>query len=161
MKKLICLFLLAALVVSCKKENEDENSNMIRITSGSLSGFAYTYLPNQGYWSPVSETVKYVHLVFGNTDNGTTFGKDVMSVLFYDEGVSSVAFPSPQGQHIHVGITVEGTERYFTADDAVLTIGELTETSFKGFLTGSFVSDGPQFEYVTMEMDINIPLAEY
>lgn len=157
---LLSLMLWMLLFTSCKKDSEEKDFNMLKITSGAHSGFAYTYAPNQGFWSPVNATTKYVHLVFGNTDNATVTGKDILSILFYDEGTGNVNFPSSQGQHVNIGITVEGTEKYYDVDNAGLTISELTASRFKGTLSGTFFNVVNSSETITVSMDIDIPLAE-
>jgi hypothetical protein len=164
MKKLIAasvLILVILIAFACKKDDgEARDYNMLKITSGEHSGFAHTYAPNQGFWSPVNATTKYVHLVFGNTDNATVTGKDILSILFYDEGTGNVNFPSAQGQHVNIGITVEGTEKYYDVDNAGLTITELTASRFKGTLSGTFFNVVNNSETITVSMDIDIPLAE-
>lgn len=158
----MALSLLAVMFffVSCKKDKDEKDYNMLKITAGEHSGFAYTYAPNQGFWSPVSATAKYIHLVFGDTDNATVNGKDILSILFYDEGTGSVTFPSAQGQHINIGITVEGVERYFDVDAADLTITEITTGRFRGSLYGTFLDVTNSSKSITVTMDIDIPLAE-
>lgn len=153
------IFILALLFVfACKKTDEQKDLNVLKINSGTNSGFVYVYSPNMGFWSPVNETVKYIHLVFGSTDNQVTTGKDIMSILFYDEGNGSVSFPSAQGQHCNFSVTINGVEKYYSVEDATLAVSEITEDHFKGSLMGTFISGGPEFESVVVSMEIDIPM---
>jgi len=159
-KKYGLLLLALLFIFSCKKTDENTEYNVFKINSGSNSGFVYVFSPNMGYWSPVNENVNYVHLVFGDTDNLVVGGKDVMSVLFYDEGTGSVTIPSAQGQHCNIGVTINGAEEYYTAEDVKLTISEFTDTRLKGNISGSIISDGPEFEIVSFSMEIDIQMTE-
>jgi hypothetical protein len=155
----LAMMLAVLLAAGCSKDPEEKNYNMLKITSGSNADFTYTFSPNQGYWSPVSETVKYIHLVFGDTDNMTVSGPDIMSILFYDEGARSVTFPSAQGQHINIGITIEGITEYYTAGLATLSVEPITEDIFRGRLTGDFTNISTS-ETVSLEMNIEIQLVQ-
>jgi hypothetical protein len=155
---IILLVLLS--IASCKKSEEDKDYNMLKINTGENAGFAHTFYPNMGFWSEVKSDARYVHLVFGSTDNLVTIGKDIMSLLFYYENTGSVDFPSPQAQHANFGVTIDGRERYFYADDATLTISEFTADGLKGNISGKFVSDGPEFEIIDITMDIDIDMTK-
>lgn len=154
------LLLLFLVLFACKKDDEEKANNVLMINSGTDAGFAYVYSPNMGFWTFATETVKSVHLVFGDTDDQVINGKDIMSMYFYDEGTGSVSFPSAQGQHINIGLTINGSEKYYSVEDAVLSILEITDNHFKGNLSGTFISGGPEFESVTMSMEIDIQLSE-
>ena len=153
---LVILLLLS--IGSCKKAEEEKDYNMLKINTGENAGFAFAFYPNMGYWSEVKSGTRYVHLVFGSTDNQVTIGKNIMSLLFYYEGTGSVDFPSPQAQHANFGVNIDGRDRYFYADDATLTVSEFTDDRLKGIISGAFISDGPEFEIVNIIMDIDIPM---
>lgn len=152
--------LVILLAFACQKEEDDRDYNMLTITTGDHAGFAYTFYPNMGFWSNVKSNVKYVHLVFGATDNMVVSGKDIMSIQFYDEGTGSVSFPSAQGQHANFGVTIDGAENYYTAEDATLSISEFTADRLKGNISGEFISNGPAFEVVNITMDIDIVMTQ-
>jgi len=154
------LILLTLVLFSCKKSEEENNSNVITIKTGVDAGFTHIFSPNLGFWSYSTTTVRYVHLVFGDTENNTVSGINIMSILFYYEGNNKVSFPSPAGQHVNIGLDVNGNNKYYTVDDAVLDISEITDDHLKGTLSGSFVSGGPEFDVVEISMDIDIQLSE-
>ena len=154
------IVLVILLAFACKKDEDDKDYNMLKITTGEHAGFAYTFYPNMGFWSNVKSSVKYVHLVFGATDNMVVSGKDIMSIQFYDEGSGNVSFPSAQGQHANFGVTIAGAEKYYTAEDATLSISEFTDERLKGTLSGEFISNGPEFEIVNVTMDIDIAMTQ-
>ena len=160
--KSTAIFLLALLLIfSCKKtEDKDNDYNVLRFNSGSDAGFVHVYSPNLGFWSFATETVKSVHLVFGDTDDQVINGKDIMSIYFYDEGTGPVTFPSAQGQHCNFSVTISGSEKYYSAEDAKLTISEFTSDRLKGSVSGTFISGGPEFETVTVSMDIDIQMVQ-
>ena len=99
MKKIflfIILFIFVSILGSCKKDDNGKELNTIQITDGEFSGYSYTFNPNIGFWSPVDETTRYIHLVLGDDNNLTNGGENVMSILFYYTGYSQFMFPSPR-----------------------------------------------------------------
>jgi hypothetical protein len=157
-KHIIILLAVFTLVLSCNKDSENgKDYNMLKVTSGSNSGYTQVYSPNQGYWADVSATAKYVHLLFGSADNMVVQGKDVISILYYDEGLGMVTFPSAQGQHVNIGFTVDGAEKYYMADGAQLTIQELSDNRFIGYLAGQFISTTSS-ETINVTMDIDVEM---
>jgi len=162
MKKIILLpvlLLFALSFYSCTKDDE-KNYNTLTITSGEFSGYAYTYVPNTGFWSPVNETIRQVHLVMGGTENTLTEYENKMSILFYYSGQQSIDFPSPEWQWVYLGPVINGTPYVFQAEDATLTINKLDDTVFDGTLSGTFVDVFNGSRTITFTMNIRVNLQE-
>jgi len=157
---LIIILFSAAILGSCKKDNNGMKMNTLEISEGEFSGYSHTYNPNMGFWSPVNETTRYVHLVLGDDDNLSSGGENVMSILFYYTGDSQVSFPSPEGQWIRFGINFNGQLYNFQDDDAVLTITKLDDTHFEGSLTGQFVDVSDTSRKISFTMAISLSLQE-
>lgn len=159
-KHILTLVLSVIFMFSCNKDPEEKKDyNMLKVTSGSISGFTYTFSPNRGFWAEVSATARYVHLVFGDTDNLTVSGQDVMSILFYHEGGNTVTIPSAQGQHVNFGITADGSAEYYSAGNVTFTIQEFTDTRLIGFMSGECVNNSTS-ETVNISMDIDIDMTQ-
>jgi hypothetical protein len=162
MKKLILLPVILLSVIgfnSCKDEDE-KDYNTLKITSGEFGGYVYTFNPNTGFWSPVNETIRQVHLVLGGTENVITDYENKMSILFYYSGQHSIDFPSSEGQWVNFGLTIDGMLYYFQAEDAALTINTLDDTLFEGSLSGTFVDVNNGMRTITFTMDIMINLQQ-
>jgi len=157
---LVIILFSAAFVGSCKKDNNGTKTNTLEITEGEFSGYSHTFSPNLGFWSPVNETTKYIHLVLGDDDNLSSGGENVMSILFYDTGDSQVSFPSPEGQWIRFGINFDSQLYNFEDEDAVLTITKLDDTHFEGSLTGQFIDVSNASRKITFTMAISLSLQE-
>ncbi len=161
MKKILLLSLILLFFYpSCKKDSNDKDYNTLRITEGDLGGFKYAFSPNAGFWSTVNQTTRYVHLVFGATDNQTITGENILSLLFYETGTSQVQFPSPEGQWIQFGLNIEGEVRYYQEENAILTIESFTDAKFTGFLSGEFVNTSNSLEKIKVEMDISLDMKQ-
>jgi hypothetical protein len=70
-----------------------------------------------------------------------------------------VGFPSAQGQHANIGITVEGTEEYYLAENAQLNIQEFSDTRFIGYLSGEFIRTTSS-ETINVTMDIDVEMMQ-
>ena len=162
MKKIVLLILafLACILLSCDKDNNDKAVNTIQIKDGEFSGYNYTFTPNLGFWSPVNETTRYIHLVLGDDDNQASGGENVMSILFYDNGASMVLFPSPEGQWIRFGLNIDGLIYYFAEESAELTITQSGETYFEGILTGQFVDISDSSRKISFTMNLSLPMQQ-
>lgn len=162
MKKLtlaLVLILVAFMYSGCKNEN-DKHYNTLLIDTGEFSGFNYTFVPNTGFWSPVNETIRSVHLVLGGTENVITDYADKMSIFFYYEGEGSIKFPSSSGQWVNFGLTINNVLYYFAVEDATLTINTLDDKTFEGSLTGTFVDVNNGSRSITFTMDIRLDLQQ-
>lgn len=163
MKKILLIILsLFLLGISCNKnkdDGDDKDYNTLRITSGELEGLKYTYSPNQGFWAEAGTNSYYFHLVFGDTDNNTTVGQDVMSMIFYYEGQAAIDFPSAFTQQLGFGIKAEGKDYIFLVESARLTIyGQPTLDTFNGYLEGDFVDQADDSRKIHVQMDIRISM---
>jgi hypothetical protein len=134
--------------------------NTLEITDGEFSGYSYTFNPNLGFWSPVDETTRYIHLVLGDDNNQSNGGENVMSILFYYTGYTQVLFPSPEGQWIRFGINFDGLVYNFREDNATLTITQLDDNHFEGTLTGQFMDVSDTSRKISFTLAISIPLQE-
>jgi hypothetical protein len=145
-------------LTSCRKDGSGHKINTLEITEGEFSGFSHTFSPNMGFWSPVDETTRYVHLVLGDENNMSTGGESVMSILFYDTGISQVDFPSPEGQSIGFGINFDGIVYYFREDNAVLSITQIDDLHFDGTLTGQFVDANDSSRKINFTLYLSLQL---
>jgi len=162
MKKLILLsmlFVFAFTYNGCK-EDEEKQYNTLEITSGEFNGFSYAFDPNTGFWSPVNETIRQVHLVLGGTENVPANYENKMSILFYYSGQQTIDFPSNEGQWVIFGLWIEGTFYYFQEEDAVLTIDRLDDNLFEGSLSGEFTDSGNSSRTISFTMDIRVNLQQ-
>jgi len=157
---MISLLLLASIAYIGCNEDEDKQFNTLQINSGEFSGFVHTFSPNAGFWSPVDESTRYVHLVFGNDDNLAQGGENVMSIVFYYTGSPQVPFPSPEGQWIEFGLNINGVVYYFEDDDATLTIFQLDDFSFEGSLSGEFRNVANGSSIISFTMDVKCQMQE-
>jgi hypothetical protein len=157
---LIIILLSASILGSCKKDGNGAKINTLEITDGEFSGYSHTFTPNLGFWSPVDETTRYVHLVLGDDNNQANGGENVMSIVFYDLGVSQVAFPSPEGQWIMFGINFDGQVYNFREDNAVLSITQIDDMHFEGTLTGQFTDVTDSSRKISFTLAISIPMQE-
>jgi hypothetical protein len=153
------LSILAIFYSGCS-DDDSKQFNTLKITSGEFSGFAYTFAPNLGFWSPVDESTRYVHLVLGDDENSAQGGQNVMSIVFYYTGSPQVPFPSPEGQWIDFGLNINGTLYEFTDEDAVLSIYQLDDFYFEGSLSGEFVDVSDGSNVITFTMDISMDMQE-
>lgn len=163
MKKLFLVLLsLSVLGISCNKDKDDGDNkdyNTLRITSGEFQGLTFAFSPNKGFYAEAGTNSYYFHLVFGDTDNNTTVGPGVMSMIFYYEGQDKIDFPSAFTQQLGFGINVEGKEYVFLAESARLTIyGQPTLDTFNGFLEGDFVDQAHGSRIIHVQMDIRISM---
>jgi len=162
MKNLIILAaMLACLIVytGCNKD-DDKDVNTLKITEGDFEGYSHTFTPGMGFWSAVSETVKYVHIVLGDDSNQATAAENVMSIVFYYTLNPQVQFPSAEGQWANFGINFNGTVYFFGAENATLSIIYLDNTRFQGTLSGVFVNLNNSAQKITFTMDINVMMQE-
>jgi hypothetical protein len=143
---------------SCKKDSTGHNLNTLEITEGEFKGYSHTFSPNLGFWSPVDETTRYTHLVLGAEDNLSNGGENVMSILFYNTGVSQVSFPSAEGQWIRFGINFNGIVYNFREDNAVLSITQTDDLHFDGTLTGQFTDVADNSRKINFTMYLSLPL---
>jgi hypothetical protein len=157
---LIIIILSTSFLGSCKKDNNNVKVNTIEITDGEFSGYTYTFSPNLGFWSPVDETTRYIHLVLGDSDNLSNGGENVMSIVFYDLGLSQVGFPSPEGQWIRFGINFNGQVYDFQEDNAVLSIMQIDDMHFEGTLTGQFMDVSDSSRKISFSLFISIPMQQ-
>jgi hypothetical protein len=157
---LIIILLSASILGSCKKDGSGVKMNTLEITDGEFSGYSYTFSPNLGFWSPVDETTRYVHLVLGDDNNLASGGENVMSIVFYDLGVSQVAFPSAEGQWIRFGINFDGQVYNFREDNAVLTITQFDDMNFEGSLTGQFTDLSDTSRKISFTMYFSLPMQQ-
>jgi hypothetical protein len=155
----ISIVLLVAVVTSCKKSS-DSSYNSLEITGGDFAGFTYTFSPNRGFWSPVDQTTRYMHLVLGADDNQAGAAENVMSIVFYYNGTSLVQFPSPEGQWARFGINIEGTVYYFEQESLSLTIIRFDDLTFDGVLTGQCREIGNNTRKISISLSINIPMQQ-
>jgi hypothetical protein len=157
---LIILILTASILGSCKKDGNGQKINTIEINEGEFSGYSHTYNPILGFWSPVDESTRYVHLVLGDDNNQSNGGENVMSILFYYTGYSQVEFPSPEGQWIRFGINYDGIVYNFQEDNAILTITQIDDLHFEGSLTGQFMDVNDTSRKMSFTLAISMPLEE-
>jgi hypothetical protein len=157
---LIIILLSASFLGSCKKNNNGVKMNTLEITDGEFMGYSHTFNPNMGFWSPVNESTRYVHLVLGDDNNMSDGGENVMSIVFYDTGSSQVAFPSPEGQWISFGINFNGQVYNFREDNAVLTITQIDDMNFEGSLTGQFMDVSDSSRKISFTLAISLPMQQ-
>jgi hypothetical protein len=162
MRKIVILKIIFSVLLlsSCNKDNDGAKINTLQITEGEFNGYSNTFSPNLGFWSPVNETTNYVHLVLGDDDNMSNGGENVMSIVFYDTGVSQVEFPSPEGQWIRFGINYDGVVYYFQDDNAVLTITQIDDMHFEGTLTGQFMDVSDSSRKISFTLALSLPIQE-
>ncbi|MCK9400125.1 MAG: hypothetical protein M0Q51_09060 [Bacteroidales bacterium] len=163
MKKIflfIILFIFVSILGSCKKDGNGKELNTLQITESEFSGYSHTFTPNLGFWSPVDETTRYIHLVLGDDNNLTNGGENVMSILFYYTGYSQVMFPSPEGQWIRFGINFNGKIYNFQEDNAVLTITQIDDIHFEGSLTGQFMDVSNTSRKISFTLALSLPMQE-
>jgi hypothetical protein len=154
----LSLSILAMAYTGCK--DDDKQFNTLKITSGEFSGFAHTFAPNLGFWSPVDENTRYVHLVLGDDENLAQGGENVMSIVFYYTGSPQVPFPSPEGQWIEFGLNIDGVVYSFEDEDAVLTIYQMDDYYFEGTLSGEFRDLSSGSTFITFTLDISMDMQE-
>lgn len=157
---LLLLIFSATIPGSCKKDGNGAKINTLEINSGEFSGYSHTFSPNLGFWSPVDETTRYVHLVLGDDNNQSNGGENVISILFYYTGYSQVMFPSAEGQWIRFGINYDGIVYNFREDNAVLTITQLDDLHFDGSLTGQFTDVNDTSRKISFTLVISLPMEE-
>jgi hypothetical protein len=157
---LIIILLSASILGSCKKEGSGAKINTLEISEGEFSGYSHTFNPNLGFWSPVDESTRYTHLVLGDDNNMSGGGENVMSIVFYDLGVSQVAFPSPEGQWISFGINFDGQVYNFREDNAVLSITQIDDIHFEGTLTGQFMDVTDSSRKISFTLVISLLMQE-
>ena len=152
------ILILLSFVASCKKSGDNGSDfNTLKITSGANSGFTFTYSPNMGFWSSTGSNARYVHLVFGDTDNNTTQGKNILSILYYDDGTGLAVYPGGQIEHVIIGVTINDQEKYYLAQDVQLTVANFTDTHYTGTLSGTFISSvGSETINATMNIDLQM-----
>ena len=156
----ICI-LIAFIFTSCKKDNDkDKELNAITITEGELSGYSHTFSPNLGFWSPVDETTRYMHLVLGDDSNQSYGGENVISIVFYDNGAQEVQFPSPEGQWIRFMIIFDDVAYNFAEESAVLAITQMDDMHFEGTLTGQFVDMFDSSIKINFTMYLSLPMQQ-
>jgi hypothetical protein len=144
---------------SCKKDNSGHQLNTIEITSGEFNGYSHTFSPNLGFWSPAGDT-RYNHLVLGDDNNQSNGGENVMSIVFYNTGVSQVTFPSAEGQWIRFGINFDGIVYNFQEDNAVLSITQVDDLHFDGTLTGQFMDVTDNSRKINFTIYLSLPMQE-
>lgn len=147
-----------SILASCKKDNNGLKINTLEIIEGEFSGYSYTFNPNMGFWYPVDETTRYIHLVLGDENNQSSGGENVMSILFDYTGYSQVPFPSPEGQWIRFGINFDGQVYNFREDNAVLTITQIDDMHFEGSLTGQFMDISDTSRKISFTLAISLPM---
>jgi hypothetical protein len=160
-KTFILLVLLSVtILMSCKKDDSGKELNTLTVTEGDFKGYTHIYSPNLGFWSPVDETTRYVHLVLGDDDNQSNGGENVMSIVFYENGSVQVAFPSPEGQWARFGMTYEGVYYNFIEESAILTITQIDDINFAGTLTGTFVDISDSSKKISFTMYVSLPMQQ-
>lgn len=160
MKNIFYLTILISslfILNSCKKDNSGHNLNTLEITEGEFKGYSHTFSPNLGFWSLAGDA-RYTHLVLGAEDNLSNGGENVMSILFYNTGVSQVSFPSAEGQWIRFGINFNGIVYNFQENNAVLTITQADDMHFDGTLTGEFMDITDNSRKINFTMYLSLPL---
>jgi hypothetical protein len=162
MKKvaLFTIFLFYAITFNSCTKDQDKDYNTLKISTGEFSGFSYSYVPNTGFWSPVNESTRMVHIVLGGTENIITEYENKMSILFYYAGEQTIDFPSSSGQWVNFGLTLDNVLYYFDAEDAVLTINTLDDSKFEGSLSGTFVDINSGQRTINFTMDIRVDLQQ-
>lgn len=155
---LIILLICFPFLNSCKKDSNGHNLNTIEITEGEFNGYSHTFSPNLGFWSPANETTRYIHLVLGDENNLTTGGENIMSILFYYNGNSQVAFPGQEGISISFGINFNGIVYNFEVNNAVLSITQMDDFQFDGTLTGEFMDVTDNNRKINFTMYLSLPL---
>jgi hypothetical protein len=157
---MIIIFLSGSILGSCTKDGNGAKINTLEISEGEFSGYSHTFNPNMGFWSPVDESTKYIHMVLGDDNNQANGGENVMSIVFYDLGVSQVDFPSPEGQWIRFGINFEGQVYNFQQDNAVLSITQIDDIHFEGSLTGQFTDVNDTSRKINFTLAISLPMQQ-
>lgn len=163
MKKAVLFSVLVFTVFlagSCNKDKNDKQLNTITINEGEFKDFSHTFSPNLGFWSQADETTKSVHLVLGDVNNQTDFAENVMSIYFYYTGAPEVQFPSAEGQWIHMGLNIDGTVYYMTAESATLTIANLSDFQFDGTLSVKFVDQSDNTRNFNATVNLSLAMQE-
>ena len=157
---LVLMVLSVSFLAACKKDGNGGKINTIQISEGEFNGYEHTFTPNLGFWSPVDETTRYVHLVLGDDDNLANAAENVMSIVFYYNGSDFVQFPTAQGQWVQFGINFDGTVYYFREESAILNISFIDAINFEGNLTGQFMDMNDNSRKLSFSMRISIPLMQ-
>jgi hypothetical protein len=161
MKKiLLLLFILATVFAGCKKDEEDPDYNLFRITSGTYNGFSYQFNINKGFWAQVNQDTRSYSLVFGDDQDPpaatNNFGR---AFLYYDGTNNTIPFPSPEGQQLNFSFDLQedGSVCTLQYQDATITVEEVSDSEIKGRVTGEFINSCDA-ETVNVEMDFSIAL---
>jgi hypothetical protein len=158
--KYYCLLIVAcvfAMAAGCKKDTS-KNYNVLKITEGEFNGYTYTFQPNLGFWSDVDQTTKYIHLVFGAENNQPPMAPGIMDILLYYSGVSNIIFPTPEGQWIQLGLTINSADYYFRESYGNLTINYMSDYEIQGHISANLYDLNQSSRTIAIEMDFSLSL---
>jgi len=154
------LFIIAIVFAGCKKDEDDPDYNLFKITSGAYEGFTVQFQTNKGFWAQVNQDTRSYSLIFGDDVDPPAVTVDIGRTFFYHDGTNNtISFPSPEGQQLNFAFDLknDSTVCALQYQDATIVINEISDTGIKGKISGEFITscDG---EKVNVEMDFSITL---